>query len=78
MSLSTFGKQISMNLNDSDFEWLSRQLRGQFDEPRHPYQYDEDMQIIERARRFGLNDLADSMQNDLMISNHATVNNISR
>jgi hypothetical protein len=36
------------------------------------------MQIIERARRFGLNDLADSMQNDIMISAHATVNNISR
>lgn len=78
MSLSNFGKQLTMNLNDSDFEWIANQLRGQFDEPRHPYQYNEDMQIIERARRFGLNDLADGMQNDIMISAHATVNNISR
>lgn len=78
MTLSTLKHQFSMTLNESDFEWLARQLRNQFDEPRHPYQYDEDMQIIERARRFSLHDLADSMQNDIMISAHKTVNNISR
>lgn len=78
MNLTNFFRIGSMNLNDSDFEWLSKQLRSQFDEPRHPYQYDEDFEIINRARRFGLNDLADSMQNDIMISAHATVNNISR
>ena len=78
MNLTNFFRIGSMNLNDSDFEWLAKQLRSQFDEPRHPYQYDEDFEIINRARRFGLNDLADSMQNDIMISAHATVNNISR
>ena len=78
MTLTNFGKQLQMNLNDSDFEWLAKHLRSQFDEPRYPYQYDEDIAIIERARRFGLNDLADSMQNDIMISAHVNVNNVSK
>lgn len=78
MNLNNFFRIGSMNLNDSDFEWLSRQLRNEFDEHREPYQYDEDLAIIAKARRFGLNDLADSMQNDIMISSHVNVNNISR
>jgi hypothetical protein len=78
MTITIFKRQLQMKLNDSDFEWLSKQLRNQFDEPRHPYQFDEDLAIIDRARRFGLHDLADAMQNDIMISAHVNVNNISK
>jgi hypothetical protein len=78
MNINNFFRIGAMKLNDSDFEWLKKNLRNEFDEHREPYQFDEDLQIIDRARRFGLNDLADSMQNDIMISAHVNVNNISR
>lgn len=76
MSLTNFAKQVSMNLKDQDFEWIARTLRSEFDTPRHPYEYATDMEIIDRARRFGLHDLADSMQNDVMISAHVNINNV--
>lgn len=78
MTLSTLKHQFSMTLNESDLTWLSKKLRDEFDEHREPYQFDEDISIIEKTRRFGFHDLADSMQNDIMISAHATINNISR
>lgn len=78
MNLTNFLQIGSMKLNDSDFEWLKKKLRDEFDEHREPYQYDEDLAIIAKTRRFGFHDLADQMQNDIMISAHVNVNNVSR
>lgn len=54
-----------MNLTISDYNWLSTKLREEFDTPAEVYDVNRDIELIERAERFGLHKLADQMRADI-------------
>ena len=58
------------HLTLSDYQWLEKQFREEFDQPREVYQIDADLEIIERAERFGLFELAGRMRNDIIIGQY--------
>jgi len=60
----------TQHLTLQDYLWLEKKLREEFDEPREVYQINADLEIIERAERFGLFELAGRMRNDIMINVH--------
>lgn len=57
--------QQTKNLNADDIEWISRKLRNEFDAVPQ-YDWWTCGEIINRAKRFGLSDLAREMWRDMI------------
>lgn len=47
-----------------DRKWLEKKIRDEFDSPTEIHHFHKYMECIKRARRLGLDELADQMQND--------------
>lgn len=54
-----------MNLLISDYNWLTDKIRAEFDTPAEVYDVNRDIELIERAERFGLVTLAQQMRDDM-------------
>lgn len=54
-----------MNLLISDYNWLTDKIRSEFDTPAEVYDVNRDIELIERAERFGLVTLAQQMRDDM-------------
>lgn len=52
-------------MNQNDLNWIAKKIRDEFDEPKEIHQTDQDQELIERAERFGLTELAEQMRADL-------------
>lgn len=51
---------------EEDLKWLARQIRNAFDTPAEVYELDKDINLVEMAKRFGLEKLAEEMDTDIM------------
>lgn len=60
------------HITPDDYKWLEQMFREEFDRPKEIYEVDADIEIIERAERFGFHELAANMRNDIMTNQRMT------
>lgn len=56
---------MATTIAKTSIDTVSRLIRNEFDKNTMPWQLSNAKELINVARDFGLNDLADEMQNDL-------------